>query len=97
MSDCRSAVIAGTHSSAGKTTWFLALASFLRRKGYSVWETTEKSFVEPYRIGEREGEFYDGHLLASYQHLRFGQRPELAKNFVRAALARSRRRHVHSS
>lgn len=62
---------------------------------YSVWGTASKDFQEPYRIGLERNGFYDGRLLASYQHLHFGQDPELARNFVRRAQAQ-REKHVAS-
>ncbi len=52
---------------------------------YSAWETTPDSFSPVYRIQNRKEGFYDGRLLATYQHLHFGQAPELARNFVEAA------------
>lgn len=53
---------------------------------YSVWEagTPQAPILQsPYQIGERFDGFYDGRVLASYQHLHFGQDPDLARNFVR--------------
>ena len=42
MNPFRAAVIAGTHSSAGKTTWSLALMSFFQKKGLTV---------QPFKVG----------------------------------------------
>ena len=44
-----------------------------------------------YRIQDRVEGFYDGRLLASYQHLHFGQDPELAKRLV-AEIGNQRRK-----
>ena len=80
-----------------------AADTFLFRKGerlrshefhYSVWETPEARFPQPYRIKDRGEGFFDGQILASYQHLHFGQSQELSKNFVRAACA-LRKKHVY--
>lgn len=55
----------------------------------SLWENPNPGETV-YRIGNRPEGFYDGRLLATYQHLHFGQNPELAKNFVEAAYLRSK-------
>ena len=70
-------------------------STFLFKKGttlrshefhYSAWESGSDPFSPVYRIQNRLDGFYDGHLLATYQHLHFGQAPELARNFIEAAL-----------
>ena len=58
---------------------------------YSSWEAESKDFAKPYRLQGRSEGFYDGRILASYQHLHFGQDPELASNLVRAAQANKRK------
>lgn len=52
---------------------------------YSVWEAGNGNFVRPYEIKGQGDGFYDGQILASYQHLHFGQNPNWAKNWVQAA------------
>ena len=63
---------------------------------YSSWTVESRNFVEPYQIQARTDGFYDGRLLASYQHLHFGQDPELAPGFVNALAARRRNKYVDS-
>lgn len=63
---------------------------------YSVLEMQAKqmsSLLQPFQIQGRTDGFYDGKLLASYQHLHFGQNPTLAERFVRHA---SLRRNKHA-
>ncbi|MBI4115998.1 MAG: cobyrinate a,c-diamide synthase [Candidatus Omnitrophica bacterium] len=52
---------------------------------YSNWEVDSMDFVNPYQIGTRKDGFYDGRLLASYQHLHFGQNKKLAINLIKTA------------
>ena len=82
-----------------------SLATFLFPKGrklrshefhYSIWDSSSLPKNSPYRVGERYDGFYDGRLLASYQHLHFGQHPELAEHFVQGSLA-SRRAYATRS
>lgn len=63
---------------------------------YSVWETDSKDFSEPYGVGERGEGFYNGRILASYQHLHFGQSADLARRFVESAEEARRKKHVPS-
>lgn len=55
---------------------------------YSTWEREEegRNFEAPYQVRDRRDGFYDGRLLASYQHLHFGQDRDLAGRLVRSAL-----------
>lgn len=53
---------------------------------YSIWDGNPEN-AGPYQIGQRPDGFYNQKILASYQHLHFGQDPELAKNFVRSIKA----------
>ena len=55
---------------------------------YSEWEGGPAASA-PYQIKERREGYYDGRILASYQHLHFGQDRELARNFVLAAAERA--------
>lgn len=55
---------------------------------YSEWEGAPEP-TAPYQIRERREGYYDGRILASYQHLHFGQDRELARNFVLAAAERA--------
>lgn len=76
-------------------------STFLFREGeklrshefhYSTWEIHGDP-SSPYQIQGRLEGYYDGRILASYQHLHFGQDPNLAQNFVTAATCR--RSYVH--
>jgi len=57
---------------------------------YSVWTDRPADLPAAYRIAPRQGEeahaegYAAGNLLASYVHLHFGARPELAERFVLA-------------
>ena len=62
---------------------------------YSIWNTGE-NFKSLYQINSRMEGFYNGQILASYQHLHFGQDPRLAENFVQFASYRPKA-HVHSN
>ncbi len=78
---------------AGISTFLFPHAKKLRSHEfhYSTWEVVSKNFQAPYRMTDRTDGFYDGRLLVSYQHLHFGQDPELARAFVRAAQASRKR------
>lgn len=52
---------------------------------YSIWDPVSNNFRSPYKIQDRSDGFYNGKLLASYQHLHWGQDAELARSFVQAA------------
>ncbi len=62
---------------------------------YSIWEVEKGRFKKLYALGGKEQGFHDGQILASYQHLHFGQDPGLAQNFVQA-VQKHRRRYVPS-
>ncbi|MCX7671974.1 MAG: cobyrinate a,c-diamide synthase, partial [Anaerolineae bacterium] len=57
---------------------------------YSIWNERPADLPAAYRIAPREGTigqvegYAEGNLLASYVHLHFGARPELAERFVLA-------------
>ncbi|MCS7222055.1 MAG: cobyrinate a,c-diamide synthase [Anaerolineae bacterium] len=59
---------------------------------YSIWSERPAHLPAAYRIVPREGTtaqtegYAEGNLLASYVHLHFGARPELAERFVQACL-----------
>ncbi len=76
-----------------RNTFFFPAARRLRSHEfhYSLWEVPSKDFSEAYQISDRRDGFYDGRLLASYQHLHFGQDVELARRFVKAVFSSSLR------
>lgn len=57
---------------------------------YSVWETAALPAGAPYLLDGRAEGYYDGQVFASYQHIHFGQDPELASRFTKEAARRSR-------
>lgn len=61
---------------------------------YSTWEVSSRNFSEAYQISNRRDGFYDGQILASYQHLHLGQDTTLAHHFVGAAGKRKKRMTV---
>lgn len=78
----------GYHEIEALTTTFLFPAGKRLRSHefhYSTWEAPSEDFSRSYQIADRQDGFYEDRLLASYQHLHFGQDTQLARNFVRAS------------
>lgn len=84
----------GYHEIEALTTTFLFPAGQRLRSHefhYSTWEVPSKNFSRSYQIADRRDGFYEDRLLASYQHLHFGQDGQLARNFVGAFAEKSTR------